>query len=162
MNIMKNIYFQKKQGFTLIEILVVIAIIAIIVALLLPNYNQLRIQSRDQSRKAGVKALVEALELYKLNQDPEAYPTTSTSFSLDITPGEAWIVNGITYMNQVPKDPLYNSFAANYFYRYVQVSNFEYLVGVCLEDTSDSEGRSSPNLNFINCPSDSWYYKNEP
>ncbi|OGK66307.1 hypothetical protein A2313_03645 [Candidatus Roizmanbacteria bacterium RIFOXYB2_FULL_41_10] len=159
---MKHITVSLNKGFTLIEILVVIAIIAIIVGLMLPNFNQLRIQSRDQSRKSGVKALVEALELYKLNQSPPTYPTTSASFSIDVTPGQPWTVDSVTYMNQVPKDPLYDSFSTNYFYRYVQVSNLEYFVGICLEDSSDSEGQSSPNINFTDCPSNSWYYKNEP
>ncbi len=152
-----------KHGFTLIEILIVIAIIGMIVGLLLPNFNQLRQGGRDQARKTGVKALVEALEMYKLNQNPPAYPETATML-LILNTGNVWTENGITYLNQTPVDPLYDTDPNKFKYIYVRTTPQTYYVGDCLEDASDSEGRPSPNPAFDNsyCDSDLWYYKTEP
>jgi type II secretion system protein G len=149
-------------GFTLIEVLIVIAMIGMIIGLLLPNYNQLRMESRDQSRKAGVKALVEALELYKINHNPPQYPASIPGLNA-LTP-IPWIESGITYMNRAPIDPLYATNPNMYFYRYIRVDSQSYFVGVCLEDKTDADGRTSPHPVFDNnyCDSDLWYYKTEP
>lgn len=152
---------KNQNGFTLIEILIVIAIIAMLLAVLIPNFNELRRKSRDQNRKTGVKAYVEALELYKLNQNPPAYPV-----SINVTPGQSWEHNSVTYLNKTPKDPLYTNNPNQYFYRYsINGDSLRYFIGVCLEDASDPEGQDSPDIAILkpeSCPSKKWYYKTEP
>lgn len=156
---------KNKQGFTLIEILIVIAIIGMLVGLLLPNFNQLRQEGRDQSRKTGVKALVEALELYKLNQNPPTYPEETTLDPL-LNIGVSWIDGTITYLNQTPVDPLYNTDPTQFKYRYQKVNSQQYYVGVCLEDSTDPDGKALiDEINFDDedaCESAVWYYKTEP
>lgn len=160
---MINMEQKSCQGFTLIEILIVIAIIGMIVGLLLPNFNQLRQESRDQSRKTGVKALVEALELYKLKQNPPSYPESIPG----LNEGTSWVDDdGVTtYLNQTPVDPLYDTNEDKFKYIYVRTSTQTYYVGVCLEDASDPDGRPSPNQTSFSdsyCDSKKWYYKTEP
>jgi len=158
---MINMEQKSCQGFTLIEILIVIAIIGMIVGLLLPNFNQLRQEGRDQSRKTGVKALVEALEMYKLNQNPPEYPAAIPNLNT----GDSWIDGEITYLNQTPVDPLYDTNEDKFKYIYVRTSTQTYYVGVCLEDASDPDGRPSPDPVLFNdsyCDSKKWYYKTEP
>jgi len=160
---MINMRPMSKQGFTLIEILIVIAIIGMIVGLLLPNFNQLRQEGRDQARKTGVKALVEALEMYKLNQSPPAYPANIPNLNT----GDSWIDGEVTYLNQTPVDPLYNTDSEKFNYRYGLNGGDpqRYYVGVCLEDTADPDGRPSPDGTIFDnsyCDSDLWYYKTEP
>lgn len=154
----------KRKGFTLLEIMIVISIIGIIIGVLLPNYNDLRRRGRDQARKAGVKAFAEAIELYKLNQSPPAYPA-----SINITPGAIWQVGSTVYMNKTPKDPLYSTNPTNYFYRYGRNGSdtLRYYVGVCLETADDPDGSDDPDgagTVFVpaTCPSLKWYYKIEP
>ena len=153
---------KNKNGFTLIEILIVVAIIAMLLAVFLPNFNLIRIRSRDQSRKAGVKAYVEALELYKLNQNPPSYPPTIPEN------GGIWEVGTTTYMNKTPVDPLYSVKPTEYFYRYGLngTDSLRYYIGVCLEDETDPEGEDdSPDTTIFvesTCPSGKWYYKIEP
>lgn len=154
---------KHKSGFTLIEILIVIAIIGMIVGLLLPNFNQLRQEGRDQARKTGVKALVEALEMYKLNQNPPEYPAAIPNLNT----GDAWEDGSITYLNQTPVDPLYDADEEQFNYRYGLngVDTQRYYVGVCLEDASDPDGRPSPDQTIFDddyCDSNLWYYKTEP
>jgi len=157
-----------KSGFTLIEILIVIAIIGLLMAVFVPNFNELRRKSRDQARKSSIKAIAEALELYKINHVPPAYPASLSS----ITPEEPWIEDTVTYMNQFPKDPLYHSSPTEYFYRYQRDGSdpLKYYLGACLEDKTDSDGKSVAGMPLPwttvfdenTCPSKRWYYKIEP
>jgi prepilin-type N-terminal cleavage/methylation domain-containing protein len=54
-----------KKGFTMIEVLVVLAIIGILTAILVANYTEARKNSRDKLRKSDLKSLQLAIELYK-------------------------------------------------------------------------------------------------
>lgn len=63
-----------KKGFSLIEILVVIAIIASIVALAIPNYLGARQRAKDSKKKSEMIALKAALRLYY--NDFNTYPAS--------------------------------------------------------------------------------------
>jgi prepilin-type N-terminal cleavage/methylation domain-containing protein len=91
-----------ETGFTLIEILLVVAIIAIMTALVMANLNDARKKARDTARKADLGNIAKALESYKiLNGD---YPTTA-----------GWVygkscqwISGLSsyFPNCMPVDPL--------------------------------------------------------
>ncbi len=63
-----------RRGFTLIELLVVIAIIAMLASIILASLNAARNKAADVRRKADLKQLQTALELYY--SDNNAYPST--------------------------------------------------------------------------------------
>jgi type II secretion system protein G len=74
---------KKIKGFTLVEILIVIAIIAILAAIAVPNLLRARINANDASAKATLKTISNALENYmSTNQN---YPPETTSL-LGVTP----------------------------------------------------------------------------
>jgi general secretion pathway protein G len=63
---------KNKEGFTLIELLVVIAIIALLSSLSVIAINRSRMLARDAKRKADLKNIVIALEMYY--QEYGVYP----------------------------------------------------------------------------------------
>lgn len=95
------------RGFTLIEIVVAIAILAILAAVVVPRVVGKVDDAAVARAKADVQSLVTALNLYKL--DNYTYPSTEQGLdALIAKPGgepEArnWKQGG--YVEQLPKDP---------------------------------------------------------
>ncbi len=73
---------KKRKGFTLIELMIVIAIIAILAAVLVPNFMRAREASRLTACKSNLKNLSTGIETYS-NDFDGLYPSTQqhiTSF----------------------------------------------------------------------------------
>jgi prepilin-type N-terminal cleavage/methylation domain-containing protein len=70
---------KRKQGFTIVELLTVMAIIAILMGLLLPAMNAVRKLAKDTSQRAQFKSIEAALEAY--NNENGSYPDSSVSTS---------------------------------------------------------------------------------
>ncbi len=131
--------FQLKTGFTLIEILIVIAIISMMVALAFPNFFAARQRARDVQRKSDLKQIQKALELAKSDQSPVAYPT-STGNTLPVGCVTPWTNSGgtNTYMPKMPCDPLGPT---QYYYN--RPGTLNYTLYACLENGSDPDKDSS-------------------
>lgn len=67
---------KTKPGFTVLEFLIVLAIIILLIAILLPNLQKAREKSDDERRVADLKAVALGLEQYK--QVCGDYPKTIT------------------------------------------------------------------------------------
>lgn len=98
---------EHERGFTLIEMMIVVAIIAILVAILVPNFMRARAQAQTAACEANLKEIATALELYQT--DHQTYPdvaslTNVTSTEPNIGP----------YLRQTPIDPV--APAGNYQY----------------------------------------------
>lgn len=121
---------QRAGGFTLIELVVVIAIIATLTALATFNFNQARTRARDVQRKSELKQIQNALELYKNDRIPQTYPTTAS--------GLTELVTG-NYMAKLPVDPKVKAGATWDNYTYNRVDNLHYTLTACIENTSDPD-----------------------
>lgn len=87
---------KTKKAFTLIEFLVVVAIIGILSTLAVVYTKSSRVQTRDAQRMADVKKIQTALEAYHYNNG--SYPLTANVTSTIAT-------SGIVYMEQIPSAP---------------------------------------------------------
>ena len=65
---------NKKKGFTLIEMLIVIVIIGILAAALIPRLSSARGRANDVARKADLAQTAAALVSYQI--DAGSFPTT--------------------------------------------------------------------------------------
>ncbi|KUK79546.1 MAG: general secretion pathway protein G [Microgenomates bacterium 39_7] len=144
---------ERQRGFTLIELLVVMTIIGVLAGLIVPNYMGARQRARDAQRKSDLKQIQNALELYKMDQDPPAYPASS-EFILDKDDNNS--VCGLpfsggeeVYMKEIPCDPQ-NSGSHVYVYQRDVGDSLKYTLTACLENKSDPDGKtgigSCPNL----------------
>lgn len=65
---------KKKKGFTLLELLVVLAILAILIAIAIPVYKNQKEKAAITAHNANVRVLETAVESYR--QDTGDYPAT--------------------------------------------------------------------------------------
>lgn len=102
---------QSKFGFSLIELLVVIAIIGLLSTLSVLAINSARVKARDTKRKADLRNIKVALELYY--NDNGVYPpagscTYGSNCYVYSTAGNNWIPALASYMPKQPLDPINN------------------------------------------------------
>lgn len=88
---------QKKSGFTLIEILVVIAIIGLLAVIVTVVFSGARVRSRDSARLSDVNRIQTALNLYW--QATGVYPD-------EVNPGDSIAHGTMIFMDSVPTPPL--------------------------------------------------------
>ncbi|MEK9156250.1 MAG: prepilin-type N-terminal cleavage/methylation domain-containing protein [Patescibacteria group bacterium] len=67
----------RRSGFTLVELLVVVAIIGILATVIIINLNSSRVRARDARRMSDTEAIAKALDLY--NNDVGHYPGSGES-----------------------------------------------------------------------------------
>ena len=94
-------------GFTLIEVLVVVAILGILAAIVVPRIMDRPDEAKRVAAKADVAAIVQSLKLYRL--DNGFYPSTDQGLGALVQrpasnpmPGN-WKQGG--YLERLPKDP---------------------------------------------------------
>jgi len=102
---------RKQQGFTLIEIMVVVIIIGILAAIVAPNVIGRVDDAQLTKAKAEIANIENALKFYRL--DNFAYPTTEQGIEALVTkPTDPnirnWKAGG--YLDRLPKDPWGNPY----------------------------------------------------
>jgi type II secretion system protein G len=116
---------KNEKGFTLIELMIVVAIIGILAAIAIPNFLNLKDKATWGTAKANLDVMRSALAAYAANNDSNRYPTSAnyTSFTgtnmlkdanLPNNPTEAKISSaGITYTSADPWETFTITAAAN-------------------------------------------------
>lgn len=122
-----TLHLTPSRGFTLIELMTVIAIIVILTAIVLPNLNAARIKGRDAKRISDLKSIQLALAVYYDSHRSTGYP-----LSLD-----ALVSSATSYLPSMPKDPQLNS---SYIYSALGSGTFcdSYHLGAIMEGSAAS------------------------
>ncbi len=103
---------RAKSGFTLIEIMVVVAILAILASVIVPKIMSRPDEARAVAARQDIATIVQALKLYRL--DNMRYPTSEQGLAAlvsrpTIAPvPPSWKVGG--YLERLPKDPWGNPY----------------------------------------------------
>ncbi|HSX02905.1 MAG TPA: prepilin-type N-terminal cleavage/methylation domain-containing protein [Candidatus Saccharimonadia bacterium] len=117
-------HLRSKQGFTLLELLIVIVIIGILALLIIPNITSAPKKARDTQRKTDLKAIQKGLEEYFVSNN--VYPNALSDLTASNPP----------ILKTVPTDPK-NS--GEYVYTYTPANtNSTYTLHGCLENGGDS------------------------
>jgi general secretion pathway protein G len=104
----------KSKAFTLIELLIVVAIIAILAAIAVPNFLEAQTRSKVSRVKADFRSVATAIESYRV--DENQYP-----HSCDIKGTGDWfaychlLTTPIAYMSRVPTDEFFDKDSDPYF-----------------------------------------------
>ncbi|MFN5177054.1 type II secretion system major pseudopilin GspG [Limnohabitans sp.] len=93
------------RGFTLIELMVVLAIIGVLAALIVPNVLGRADEARVTAARTDVGNLMQALKLYRL--DNQRYPSNDQGLQALIARPTAEPVpaNWKPYLEKLPRDP---------------------------------------------------------
>ncbi len=142
---------SKSRGFTLIEILVVIAIIAILAAIVLVAINpgQRFRDARNSQRRANVESILNAIQQDLVDKKGISSCTAINSTPTDIGTGSGLIdLTGClaNYITPLPFDPKTGS-AADTNYQVSVNANNQYTVSAPLSGDA-SEGSMSPIISI--------------
>lgn len=104
-SVMKNATGRRTQGFTLIEMLIVMGIIALILSIAIPNFKNIFAGAEEDTARTFVETGLEA-PLLKFKLDTGSYPTSAEGIaSLFTAPaGRAAKWRG-PYIKKIPLDP---------------------------------------------------------
>ncbi|MFW6303380.1 MAG: prepilin-type N-terminal cleavage/methylation domain-containing protein, partial [Candidatus Sumerlaeota bacterium] len=102
------------RAFTLIELLIVVAIIAILAAIAVPNFLEAQVRAKISRCKADLRTVATGLETYYVDHNRYPYAsainTTGTfeQINSEMAPTHKFlssvITSPISYLNDIPKD----------------------------------------------------------
>jgi len=96
---MGNPQLRIRRGFTLVEMLIVVAIIAILAAILIPNFVHARAESQTSACEANEKQIATSVEEYAVDHNGNYGPGGAVTSTL----------LGSLYLSTTPIDPVSGS-----------------------------------------------------
>ena len=131
-----RLHVRGQRGFTLLELMVVAAILVVLLAMAVGRYDQALIKSHEAVLRQDLRDMRKAIQDYTL--DKEAAPNSLD----DLVPN---------YLRAIPKDPISNQMDWNTSNCDTLLSPDQVAGGLC--DVNSSSSKVSP---FDNTPYSSW------
>lgn len=91
---------KSRNSFTLIELLIVVAIIGVLAAIAVPNFLNAQIRAKISKAESELNVFATANEMYRLDHG-NYYPHTNGHFAWQ----NKYLTTPIAYVASVPKDP---------------------------------------------------------
>ena len=155
-----------KRGFTLIEMMIVLAVIGTLVAVIVPRVSGMTMKAKDSKRKADLKAIQLALETFF--EDNGYYPQSACGWDCNgyrfSTAGAQWIPELAQYFpgGALPQDPRNNCErpwdSGCFTYSYGNVGRTTHPPSYDL--TAHLENPQDPDRCAAKCYR--WYFDNQP
>lgn len=96
---------MKTKAFTLIELLIVVAIIAILAAIAVPNFLEAQTRSKVSRVKADMRSIATALEAYQVDNNRYA-PNDAGGLNSQFRMNKVvCLTTPVAYMTSLPRDP---------------------------------------------------------
>ena len=144
----RSLYRSGKGGFTLIEMLVVIAIIAILTGIIISGLVGSRAKARDAKRASDLSQIALALEQYFDRCDQ--YPANITASNLTTIntgcPSSPSQVSLANFISKIPTDPSTN---ASYGYVTNGTPPSDFVLYTTFETTNSVMSQSAPNSSWF-------------
>lgn len=117
------------RAFTLIELLIVVAIIGILAAIAVPNFLEAQARAKVARARADMKTVASAMELYIVdhNEYPYCDPEKDHSYLSDITV----LTTPVSYLSSLPQDPFVprgRRRGEEKYYRYYPISYWKRVI----------------------------------
>jgi prepilin-type N-terminal cleavage/methylation domain-containing protein len=134
----------RKSAFTLIELLIVVAIIAILAAIAVPNFLEAQTRAKVSRAKADMRSIATAMEAYAV--DNRKYPPCQNYYgwNIDNLPGYGWgaatwptrlmwqITTPVAFMTSIPPNPFTFS-DPDYHMKGTTSNEFQYVADVWVD-----------------------------
>ncbi|MDP2649945.1 MAG: prepilin-type N-terminal cleavage/methylation domain-containing protein [bacterium] len=122
---------RRNRGFTIIGLLVVMAIIGMLASIVLVALSTIQTKSRDTRRMEDIREIQKALSLYYV--DNNQFPVATTAVVLDGTDAVSTALVSAGAIPAVPGDPVHPSMTYTY---QTNTTGGSYTITFCLETDS--------------------------
>ncbi|MEK7613490.1 MAG: type II secretion system protein GspG [Patescibacteria group bacterium] len=139
---------RQSRGFTLIELMVVIALLGLLASMVLVFLSDAQRDAKDKRRVADIHQIQKALELYSV--DHGTYPKESEGANGNVTTNTTFQNLMEPYLNATPRDPINNGTFYYYYDGLHRCGNKDYAV-IFARQMEDAANSNYDTFSTVQC-----------